>query len=47
VVKPGAFADLLVVDGDPIKNLELLTGQGENLLIIMKAGRFHKNRLAA
>jgi imidazolonepropionase-like amidohydrolase len=47
VVEPGAFADILVVDGDPLKNLELLTGQGENLSVIMKAGRFHKNRLAA
>src|SRR6266446_5760834 len=47
VVKPGAFADILVVDGDPIKKLELLSGQGENLSVIMKAGRFHKNRLAA
>jgi imidazolonepropionase-like amidohydrolase len=46
-VKADAFADLLVVDGDPIKKLELLTGQGENLSVIMKAGRFHKNRLAA
>jgi len=45
-VTPGAFADLLVVDGDPIKKLELLTGQGENLSVIMKAGRFYKNRLA-
>ena len=47
VVRPGAFADILVVDGDPIKKLELLTGQGENLSVIMKAGHFHKNRLAA
>ena len=47
VVQPGAFADILVVDGDPIKKLELLTGQGENLSVIMKAGRFHKNRLEA
>jgi imidazolonepropionase-like amidohydrolase len=47
VVAPGAFADILVVDGDPIKKLELLTGQGEHLSVIMKAGRFHKNRLAA
>ena len=46
VVQPGAFADILVVDGDPIEKLELLTGQGENLSVIMKAGRFHKNRLA-
>ena len=47
VVRPGAFADILVVDGNPIKKLELLTGQGENLSVIMKAGHCHKNRLAA
>jgi len=46
VVKPDAFADLLVVDGNPLENLELLTGQGKHLSVIMKAGRFHKNRLA-
>jgi imidazolonepropionase-like amidohydrolase len=46
VVKPGALADIIVVDGDPIRKLELLTGQGEHLSVIMKAGRFHKNRLA-
>src|SRR4029079_11533765 len=45
-VTPGAFADLLVVDGDPIKKLELLTGQGETRSVIMKAGRLYKNRLA-
>jgi len=47
VVRPGAFADLLVVDGDPLRKLELLAGQGEHLAVIMKAGRFHKNSLAA
>jgi imidazolonepropionase-like amidohydrolase len=47
VIASGAFADILVVDGDPIKKLELLTGQGEHLSVIMKAGRFHKNRLVA
>ena len=46
VIEAGAFADILVVDGDPIRNLELLTGQGEHLSVIMKAGRLHKNRLA-
>jgi len=45
VIRPGAFADLLVVDGDPLKQLELLAGQGEHLSVIMKAGRFHKNTL--
>ena len=47
MVKPGAFADILVLDGDPIRKLELLAGQGEHLSVIMKAGRFHKNTLAA
>jgi imidazolonepropionase-like amidohydrolase len=44
VVAPGAYADILVVDGDPLRKLELLTGQGEHLSVIMKAGAFHKNR---
>jgi imidazolonepropionase-like amidohydrolase len=47
VIAPGAYADLLVVDGDPLANLELLAGQGEHLSVVMKAGRFHRNRLAA
>jgi imidazolonepropionase-like amidohydrolase len=45
VIAPGACADILVVDGDPLRDLELLTGQGERLLVIMKAGRFHRNHL--
>jgi imidazolonepropionase-like amidohydrolase len=46
VVKPGALADLLVVDGNPLKDLKLLTGQGRHLALIMKEGRLHKNRLS-
>jgi imidazolonepropionase-like amidohydrolase len=44
-LKAGAFADLLVVDGNPLKDLKLLQGQGQHLSAIMKGGRFHKNRL--
>jgi len=44
-LKPGAFADLLIVDGNPLKNLKLFQEQGKHLSVIMKAGRFHKNRL--
>ena len=44
-LQPGAFADLLVVDGDPLKDLALLEDQGKHLSVIMKAGRFHKRRL--
>ncbi|MEZ5843129.1 MAG: amidohydrolase family protein [Hyphomicrobiaceae bacterium] len=46
-VKAGAWADLLVVDGNPLKDLSVLDGQGRHLAAIMKGGRFHKNRLTA
>ena len=43
---PGAYADLLVVDGDPMKDLKLFQEEGRHLAAIMKGGRFYKNRLA-
>lgn len=45
IVAPAAFADLLVVEGDPTKDLKVLGGQGANLPIIMKGGMFVKDRL--
>ena len=36
VVEEGAFADLLLVDGDPISNIKLIEEPGRNLLIIMR-----------
>ncbi len=44
-VTPGAFADLIVVDGDPLRDLALLTGQGRHIPVIMKAGAFVKNEI--
>jgi imidazolonepropionase-like amidohydrolase len=44
-LKTGAYADLLLVDGDPLKNLGVLQEQGKYLAAIMKAGQFHKNTL--
>ncbi len=44
-IKAGAFADLLLVNGNPLKNLGLMQNQGRDLSVIMKAGRFHKNTL--
>jgi imidazolonepropionase-like amidohydrolase len=46
VVAPGAHADLVVVDGDPLADLSLLTGQGRHMPAIMLGGRFVKNTLA-
>ncbi len=45
VIAPGAYADLIVVDGDPLKDLGLLQEQGRYLVAIMKGGRFHKSLL--
>jgi len=45
VVEPGALADLIVVDGDPLKKLELFLNEGAHIPLIMKAGRIHKNAL--
>jgi imidazolonepropionase-like amidohydrolase len=41
-VAPGAFADLIVVEGDPLQDLALLTGQGRHIGAIMLGGRFVK-----
>jgi imidazolonepropionase-like amidohydrolase len=40
-VTPGKLADLIVVHGDPLKNLRVFQNQ-ENLRVIMKGGRFYK-----
>lgn len=42
VVAPGARADLIAVDGDPLRDIALLDGQGEHLSVIMKDGVLHK-----
>ena len=41
---PGALADLLLVDGDPTRDLSLLEGQGKNLSLIVKGGLVMKER---
>jgi len=41
IVKEGALADLLLVDGDPLANLSILRDR-TRLLAIVKDGKFHK-----
>jgi len=45
VIAPGALADLLVVEGDPTRSLEMLTAPEQGPLAVMKQGRFYLNRL--
>ena len=44
-IRPGALADLLVIDGNPLADLGLLQEQGRHMPVIMKAGEFYKNTL--
>ena len=42
VVEEGALADLLLVEGDPLKNLEVLADPARNFTVIVKDGRVVK-----
>ena len=43
----GAFADLLIVDGDPMQSLAMLTRPEQGIRLLMQGGRIVDNRLAA
>ena len=44
-IAPGAYADLLVVDGDPLADIDLLAADGRSLRVILRAGELVKNEL--
>lgn len=43
VVKEGALADLLLVNGNPLENLDLVADPEKNFVVIMKDGKIYKN----
>ncbi len=45
VVKEGAYADLIIVDGNPLENLDLIGDPANNFDLIMKDGKVYKNTL--
>ena len=45
VVSPGALADLLVIDGNPLDDIRVLTTPERTLQLIMKGGKIFKNEL--
>ncbi|MCG5483259.1 MAG: hypothetical protein KK482_05985 [Sinorhizobium meliloti] len=47
VIEADAYADILLVDGDPIADIKLIADPDANLKIIMKDGRIYKNTLTA
>ena len=44
-IAPGACADLLLVDGNPLDDLTCLTGQGERIALVMQGGLVRFNEL--
>ena len=44
-IVPEAFADLLVVEGNPLRDVTCLLGQGEHIPLVMKAGKAEVDRL--
>jgi imidazolonepropionase-like amidohydrolase len=47
VIEEGALADLLVIDGNPIDDIELVARPDKNFMVIMKDGKIYKDTLPA
>ena len=47
VIAEGAYADLLIIEGNPLADLGVLMSPEKNLKFIMKDGTIYKNELAA
>jgi imidazolonepropionase-like amidohydrolase len=41
-IAPGACADLILVDGDPLHDIGLLAASGERLSLIVRGGKIVK-----
>ncbi|WP_427184465.1 amidohydrolase family protein [Bordetella bronchialis] len=46
-IVPGAIADVLVVDGNPYKDVSCLLGQGDHIPLVMKDGKIFHDALEA
>lgn len=45
VIEEGAYADLILVDGNPLEKLELVADAEKNFPLIMKDGKIYKNKV--
>jgi len=43
VIEEGALADLLLVEGNPLENIQLIADPSRNFVVIMKDGKVYKN----
>ena len=44
-LEPGAFADIVAIDKDPIRDIHVMAKPDENFAMIMKGGEFVRNRM--
>lgn len=47
VIEEGALADLVLVDGNPIEDINLIKDPQKNFVVIMKDGTIYKNASVA
>jgi imidazolonepropionase-like amidohydrolase len=45
VIEEKAYADLILVDGNPLTDIKLVEDPGKNFLLIMKSGKIYKNTI--
>jgi len=45
VIKAGAYADLIIIDGNPLEDINIMTDPDKNFRVIMKDGVMYKNTL--
>ena len=45
IIKEGALADIILVDGNPLKDVSILGNGGKNIPLVMKDGKIYKNDL--
>ncbi len=45
VIEEDALADLIIVDGNPLENLDLIADPENNFKVIMKDGKIYKNTI--
>ena len=45
VIEESAYADMILVDGNPLENLDLVADADPNFVMIMKDGKIYKNNI--
>ena len=47
VIEEGAYADILLINGEPLKDISMLEHPKDSLALIMKNGRIFKDEVSS